>query len=1353
MKKAPPHPTASMILDELELILKKRGHPPRARPGAESSPPVPGEAEALAMFRGAVAAVEKAPDADAKLMAARVAMLDLHVTGLAFSGGGIRSGTFAVGFLQGLANQGLLGRFDYLSTVSGGGYAGGWLAAWLKHEGDVRNVERQLDFSRIGQAGAEREWFDPDRDPRPVVDEEPQPLRHLRSFSSYLFPRPGILSADLWSVIMIWIRNVSINMLLLFPLAMIAVLLGRLGVFFFDFLNADKFLGAGLLADHSPDAEWARRWAVGFLVAGALSAFVALMLNAECLPEFRIGPARRPRRPGLRAWGAVAATVVAALGLTASSRWLLQYLFEQFAGMAARFSGPGIVGNIVSLVSEYPDLLQPPSFLLVMVVFGIFMSMGALLIGVREGNPEWAFVRAAFLAGATGGLLYVLVLGMVRAFARMNRPDLMATFALPGALCIVIASTIVEVAIAGRAMKEGEREWWARYAARLAIAAVIWLVVMGSTLYLPGLFLYAGARARTAMASGWILSTALGVLTGKFVLPRLQAGGSGKALATLAAFAPPIFIAGLGGAVGLLAALLLNSPSPMAPNAADFPAFDYYLTGVRQTSGWLIAALMIGFGALAGIGFLLIDVNAFSLNAMYANRLARCYLGASRPVGRWKHRWGEDPRDMTEPVGAPSISDRPDLPVPPDRNPNPVTGFAADDDLPLIGLRIGREPTGGDAAPGERTYWGPHLLINTTMNLVAGHDLAWRSRKGESFLLSSLYCGAESVGYTKILEGKAAARNLTLGRAIAISGAAVDPNMRFYQSPALTALLAVFDARLGAWIQNPRSGGEWEARSPRFGGLLVTETLGGTDGLGPYVHLSDGGHFDNMGVYELIRRRCRYIVALDAGDEVDSSNSNLAILIRLCRIDFGVRIQIDTEALRPRGEERLARAHVAIGRIRYDDVDQGQLPGVLVYVKTSMTGDEPPDLQHYARRDTNFPYQPTDLRQSFDEEQFECYRCLGDHVATEVFQDAVHAVRDWQETRFVDYVPRLFSRIQARWGDPATVPDSAFLESVRPWADLQRDLASESSLARLSRQLYPEIAPAPPVVAGTPAPDYDRAEVHAVGRMLQIMEDTWLSLELRRTTDLPINRGWLNSFRRWASTPAFQALWPLLRPEFGSEFVRFCEDELHMIAAPTALVPIDPAAAGDERTFQDAAIGRLVEEHTREWGPDPDAPKLADLIERSKAISPKSPPAWLIVQQPSAQEGPDGKPIGLSYVLGIVLVAKFPDPAGRFPGLALDGEPREFFVWMRRGFRATEMGAPMVREVLTTKLGPALGLKPGAELPPLLARYPKAGEQGDVDHEREAWLTFLARFDFRRVVPRKPGAWHSTLLRRFRAVP
>ena len=260
--------------------------------------------------------VRAADDADARLTRARIDALGEHLAGLAFSGGGIRSGTFAVGLLQGLASLGLLRRFDYLSTVSGGGYAGGWLAAWLKREGDVRNVERQLAPSRVVEAEAVRPplhnapapeapdppwsphsfWLQgtlrnapaPDPSP-PVVDEEPEPVHHLREYSSYMAPRLGLLTADTWTIIMIWMRNVSVNLLMFLPLAMTLVLAVRLLVYSYGSLTSQAIENSTLLQY----VAWAP------LVAGFLLYAAAFTYNGRALGEFRLkrNPAGRVQRP------------------------------------------------------------------------------------------------------------------------------------------------------------------------------------------------------------------------------------------------------------------------------------------------------------------------------------------------------------------------------------------------------------------------------------------------------------------------------------------------------------------------------------------------------------------------------------------------------------------------------------------------------------------------------------------------------------------------------------------------------------------------------------------------------------------------------------------------------------------------------------------------------------------------------------------------------------------------------------------------------------------------------------------------------------------------------------------------
>jgi hypothetical protein len=126
----------------------------------------------------------------------------IHRKGLAalcLSGGGIRSATFGLGVVQGLARNGLLDQFQYLSTVSGGGYLGGWLSAWISHT-SLAQVIQQL------------------RAPggRPL-EPEPTPIWHLRTYSNYLSPKLGLLSADSWTLVATYTRNLFLNWLVLVP--------------------------------------------------------------------------------------------------------------------------------------------------------------------------------------------------------------------------------------------------------------------------------------------------------------------------------------------------------------------------------------------------------------------------------------------------------------------------------------------------------------------------------------------------------------------------------------------------------------------------------------------------------------------------------------------------------------------------------------------------------------------------------------------------------------------------------------------------------------------------------------------------------------------------------------------------------------------------------------------------------------------------------------------------------------------------------------------------------------------------------------------------------------------------------
>src|ERR1039457_7305927 len=135
----------------------------------------------------------------------------LDLVGLAFSGGGIRSATFNLGVLQALAKLEILRYVDYLSTVSGGGYTGGWLAAMIHRlDGGMKDVEEGLQPNQV------------------KGDNLPQKaIAHLRAYSNYLTPKVSVLSADTWSLLSIWFRNTLLSMATLVTGIAALILFGR----------------------------------------------------------------------------------------------------------------------------------------------------------------------------------------------------------------------------------------------------------------------------------------------------------------------------------------------------------------------------------------------------------------------------------------------------------------------------------------------------------------------------------------------------------------------------------------------------------------------------------------------------------------------------------------------------------------------------------------------------------------------------------------------------------------------------------------------------------------------------------------------------------------------------------------------------------------------------------------------------------------------------------------------------------------------------------------------------------------------------------------------------------------------
>jgi hypothetical protein len=280
---------------------------------------------------------------------------------------------------------------------------------------------------------------------------------------------------------------------------------------------------------------------------------------------------------------------------------------------------------------------------------------------------------------------------------------------------------------------------------------------------------------------------------------------------------------------------------------------------------------------------------------------------------------------------------------------------------------------------------GPYHIINATLNIPSTRNPRLRERKADFFVFSKRYCGSEATGYRKT---ETYYKNkLTLTTAMTTSGAAISPEMGDFTNPALAALLTVLNVRLNRWLPNPKYSGFRERFVIQPVNLIKELLCKGTEN-DWQINLSDGGHLENTGMYQLLARRCKYIVVSDADEHPDNIQKDLALSLRRIRIDMGVDIKIDLDCFSP-DEKKCSRLHYAVGRIFYPDSD---VHGYILYIQTQVTGNEPLDILLYRDLNSSFPDQTT-ADQFFDEAQFESYRKLGELSVDDIFKN---------EHRFID---------------------------------------------------------------------------------------------------------------------------------------------------------------------------------------------------------------------------------------------------------------------------------------------------------------------------------------------------------------
>jgi hypothetical protein len=823
------------------------------------------------------------PDPKRRLESVNAACHVRRHAALCLSGGGIRSASFALGVLQGLARKRLLGAFDYISTVSGGGYTGGWLSAWLLHAHDQGQEPDQVFGVLAGTSGS-------------TLEPEAEPIRRIREYSNYLDPKTGLLSVDVWSLISTVGRNLLLNWLVLVPLLAAALLIPRL-------YYSVTMLGTQDWIDRE-DLFW---WSTWLVLVGSGLLTVSLVYVALDLPS--VGNRQRGQSAFIQL--CLLPLVVAVAAFTLYWAW-----------SRALDADPVMLSMLMKLGAG--------------VHVAIWFLVG--FMSSRRFRPL-TWVAAAVAGALTGAGLWWFAVNL---FAKpLAHGEVFAGFSVPLSLALIGGTGSLFVGIASAETTEDDREWWSRFGGWLLITIVGWLaaslvvfigpVVAGQIVGWAGAKFSSPALGRLAAGAMTALTGAVAARTGRDARNGLTTAALWRRIAF--SLAAPAFVL----------MLLVGVASANVWLLRWIDVLDI-VPEYRHPEGAGLPEMMLLFGALVAGGTLMglvVAVNKFSLHGMYRNRLIRAFLGASRSATA--------------------------------RNPNRFTGFDPKDNVYLKHLVAVRRPI---------------HIINMALNLVADNRLAWQERKAESFTVSALAAGTQSLGYRPIVE-YGGPEGMSLGTAITISGAAASPNMGYHSSPFVTFLLTLFNARLGAWLGNPGEAGRftWRKSDPVVGaGPLLREMFGRTTDANPYVYLSDGGHFENLGLYEMVSRRCRFIVVSDASCDAHYAFEDLGNAIRKIRIDLGIRIEFPHGLGIDEQHARGGNAHGAVGIIRYADVDPGAEDGTLLYLKATLSGDEPVDVANYAAAHTDFPHEST-ADQWFGESQFESYRVLGIHTVDAIAGD------------------------------------------------------------------------------------------------------------------------------------------------------------------------------------------------------------------------------------------------------------------------------------------------------------------------------------------------------------------------------
>jgi hypothetical protein len=929
--------------------------------------------------------------------------------GVAFSGGGVRSATFNLGVLQALASQSVLDKVGYISSVSGGSYINSWLASWISKEGfdKVNNALADHDPKTAQSDGKRKETRG---SPEQRYNRQ-RPISHLRHYSSYLTPHSGLLTSDVWTAVAAYTLRLGPNLLFVLLAAFTLIcapyfLHGAYSFGLYPSETVESVKSAYTLNTHLAatakvvhpltsyrDEIFSGRYTLSSYLALSLALLMCLvglatLYFADKIPGYDPDKATESRKTATRHALATSFAMLLIGPILAMAGVYTSTLYEVYrhpmTEMSFYLRGLLVLAGFFTLALLSAVLFSLSIGIIPKVKGNKSSGKGAAeqRVGDSKAAPDRTSAQttwsALILTAAAGAVFFSLV---ALSFALCFRPT---NHALASALATVFCPSLLLLAYVGMASvgvaalpyDSGSQEWLNRIWGNSAILTLGWTAVAAISLLWPQFVSFVQpmlTQGKSALflsgfsiTGGWLLTTVSGILSAfssKTSGPptvdstptpwriRTKQDGSQHLLENfLARISPYVFVAGL---LMIVSSFIHIVKAPLLE--------------------WLLVPLGLSLTIYVGKK---IDVNRLSLHNFYRFRLIECYLAASRRSDAERLTLADLTPNPREPA-----QERATEP-----NPPPSTAYVGPFD-------------------------GPFPIINCTLNVTKGDSLDLQKRRARNFIFSPTACGFarfkdEEVAASKDLRESAMIpssvcasdvtapltlgppsqtpnpTSITLGAAMAISGAAQSPNQGSHTSPAVAALLTLANIRLGWWLGNPRDKATYKKEGPNNGLRPMLDELSAqaTDEKG-YVYLSDGGHFENLGLYELIRRRCKLIFLCDADCDPSYKFDDLVNAIELCQVDFGATITLDTDPLQNTLKAGWCRTAFTVGTIKYSEIDGECEPGTVVYLKTAVTRQNSMVVHSYDRHSKHFPHEPT-TNQWFDETQFEAYRLLGLETAT-----------------------------------------------------------------------------------------------------------------------------------------------------------------------------------------------------------------------------------------------------------------------------------------------------------------------------------------------------------------------------------